>query len=178
MKTKIILPFACTLFFLSITNLAFPQVTAKNYEINKTLGISAGDESKDYSSGITSITINNKIQKHFSRDFAGASAQNWNIAGKNFHCSFFINGLPEWVLFSKNGQLIYNITFGTEKNMPTEIRKIVKAEYYDYTITQADQVKQDNRDIWIVNLKDSLTYKTVRIEDGVMELVQQFRKGH
>ena len=62
--------------------------------------------------------------------------------------------------------------------MPTEIRKIVKAEYYDYTITQADQVKQDNRDIWIVNLKDSLTYKTVRIEDGVMELVQQFRKGH
>ena len=178
MKKQIIFPLTCSLFFLLITSNLYPQEIAKNNDIHEKSVISNGDISKMYSPGNTSITINNKIQKHFSRDFAGASAQKWRTAGKNFHCSFFINGLPEWVLFSKRGQLIYNIIFGTEKNLPSEIRKLVKAEYYDYTITRAAEVKQDNRDIWIVNLQDSLTYKIVRIEDGEMELIQYFSKWH
>jgi hypothetical protein len=36
--------------------------------------------------------------------------------------------------------------------MPADVRKIVKSEYYDYTITMAIEVKENCRDIWIVKL--------------------------
>ena len=174
MKTKIIFPIACSLFFLLITTELFPQAPAKNEDLNNTLAISGSQANKVIGSGNTSVTINKKIQKHFSRNFAGGSAQNWSMTGKNFHCNFYMNSLPACALFTEKGQLIYAITYGAEKNLPSEIRRMLKSEWEDYTITKATEVKQNNRDIWIVNLKDGYNHKTVRIEEGEIELVQKF----
>lgn len=63
-----------------------------------------------------------------------------------------------------------------EKDMPSDVRKIVKSKYYNYMITLAIEVKQNDRDIWIVNMKDDSTYITVKVEDREMELVQQFKE--
>ena len=63
-----------------------------------------------------------------------------------------------------------------EKDMPSDVRKIVKSKYYDYMITSVTEVKQNKMDIWIVNMKTDSTHITVRLEDGEMDLVQQFKE--
>lgn len=175
MKTKIISPLACCLLFVLITNGSFSQATINNKDLNKTVTISASHDRKINNSGNASLAINKKIQKSFSGYFAGITGQNWSMAGKKFHCSFYINGIPACVLFDKNGHLIYVVTYGKEKDMPSDIRKIVKSEYYDYMITLAIEVKENGRDIWVVNMKNDSIHLTVRLEDGEMELVREFK---
>ena len=170
MKTKIILPLVCCLFFVMITNFSFSQATVKKNDINKTVAMSVSQDNKIHNSSNASVTINKKIQKSFTGSFAGITGQNWSMVGNNFHTSFYTNGIEACALFDKHGHLIYAITYVQEKEMPSDIRKIVKSEYYDYMITLAIEVKQNKRDIWIVNMEDVSTHITVRLEDGEMEL--------
>jgi hypothetical protein len=80
-------------------------------------------------------------------------------------------------LFSGRGTLIYTITYGSEKDLPADLRRAVKSEYYDYTMTITIELKQDNRDIWYVELDTPKDHITVRLEDGGMEEVNQFQKN-
>lgn len=177
MKTKIIRPLVCCLLFLLITNFSFSQPTINKKDLNKTVDISISHNRKRHNSANAPVSINKKIEKSFTGYFAGSTGQNWSMAGNNFHNSFYTNGNAACALFDKHGHLIYAISYGQEKDMPSNVRKIVKSTYYDYVITLAIEVKQNDRDIWIVNMKSNSTHKTVRIEDGEMELVQEFKES-
>jgi hypothetical protein len=144
MKTKIILPLVCCLLFLIVTNFSFSQAPSENNYLNKTVAMSVSHETTIPNSGNWSET-NKKIQKSFTRNFSGVTGETWSIAGNNFHCSFYMKGIPACVLFSKNGYLIYAITYGAEKDMPTDIRKIVKRDYYDYMIMLAVEVREKRK---------------------------------
>jgi len=121
--------------------------------------------------------INMKVKRAFIKLFGEEREQNWSIAGQNFLNRFHVNGVLTNALFSKNGQLIYTITYGTEKNLPAAIRKIVKSEYFDYSITAATEIEEDKRDIWVVQLQNDIEVIAVRIENREMEQVQQFYKS-
>lgn len=175
MKTKIILSLVGCMLFLMITNFSFSQATINNKDLNKTVAMSVSHDREIHNSDNSSVTINKKIQKSFTGYFAGITGQKWSMAGNNFHTSFYTNGIPSSALFDKHGDLIYAITYLQENEMSSDIRKIVKSEYYDYMITLAIEVKQNERDIWIVNMKNDSTHITVRLEDGEIELVSKFK---
>ncbi len=184
MKTKIIFPLIGCMLCILITNSSFTQVTANRKELNKVYAVYAISENpknnftnSDFASTNFSLTVNNKVQKSFAQYFGGATRQIWSNAGINFHSSFYINGALNCALFDKNWHLIYSIKYGAEKDMPADVRKIVKSEYYDYGITMAMEVKINKRDIWVINLKNNTTYLTVRVEEGEMEQVEQFEKA-
>lgn len=173
MKTKII-SLGCSLFFMLNASVSFSQAPAKTNNLNNTVATSLG-ESRIISKS-ADVTINKKIEKTFMESFAGISDQSWSMAGKNFHCHFYINGIPSDALFTKNGSTVYFVMHGNEKDMPSDIRKIVKSEYFDYTIIKAIEVKQNHEDIWIVKMKENLDHVTVRVEDGEMEVVEKFKE--
>ena len=176
MKAKIIIPLVCCLLFVLTTNVSFSQATINNKDLNRTVAMSVSHHSEIHNSDNASVAINKKIQKSFTINFAGVTGQNWSMVGNNFHTSFYTNGNKACALFDKHGLLIYSDTYVQEKDMPSDIRKIVKSEYYDYMITLAIEVKQNERNLWIVNMKNETTFITVRVEDGEMELVNQFKK--
>jgi hypothetical protein len=89
---------------------------------------------------------------------------------------FIQNDQENRALFTKNGQLVYHIAYGREKNLPTEIRHIVKTKYYDQTITRVFKVKQDDRNIWVIYLEDPKDLVMVRVEDMELEETQRFHK--
>lgn len=175
MKTKIILSLVGCLLCVMITNVSFSQVPAENNDVNKTVAMSIKHERKIAGSE-NAATTNKKIQKSFNGNFVGATGQYWSLTGKNFHCSFYINDIPVSALFDKHGDLIYAITYDKDGDVPSDIRKIVKSEYFDYAITTAMEVKQNGRDIWIINMKEEPTHLTVRVENGEMEVVEQFKE--
>jgi hypothetical protein len=173
MKTTII-SFACSLFFLSNVNVLFSQVPFKTDDLKHTVATSLAARGVISNSG--QVSINKKIEKYFTRNFAAIPAGTWSMAGKNFHYRFYLNGIPAEALFAKNGYLIYLVRHGNEKNMSSDVRQIVKSKYFDYTITNAIEVKQNGEDIWILKMKENSDHLTVRVEDGQMEVVENFKE--
>ncbi|HLZ87629.1 MAG TPA: hypothetical protein VKQ52_10325 [Puia sp.] len=79
--------------------------------------------------------------------------------------------------FSKKGRRLFTIAYYGEKELPRDIRAIVKPEYYDYTILTVEEVRLDGRSIYFIDMEDDTTLKTVRIADGEMELVRTLHRG-
>jgi len=121
--------------------------------------------------------VSEKALKSFSTSFKNPVGASWSQVGKYFLAKFEADGKKQKALFNKNGAIIYTISYGVEKDLPSDLRKQVKANYYDYTISMAIEVNENNRTIWVVRMEDSATLITVRLENGEMEEVQNFKKS-
>lgn len=112
--------------------------------------------------------IPDKVDKAFKSTFENAEDPVWYQANKNYLVKFLDNDMKNNALFRKNGQMIYQISYAYEKDIPEEVGNMVKDRYKDYNVVVAFNVKQDQRDVWIVNLENEKTLVTARVEDGVL----------
>ncbi len=124
----------------------------------------------------TTSNVNNAVSKSFQSTFKDATKTQWYKVDRDYLASFMANDQKNHALFTKKGYLIYHITYGQEKNMPDDIRKIVKTSYLDYNITSAINVKEAGRDIWVVNLETDKKLILARVEDGELEEVGNYNK--
>ena len=124
------------------------------------------------------IKANAVVQRSFNKEPEDTIEQNWSMVGDNFLNRFYVNGRPVSALFNMNGNMIYAVMYGKEKDLPSTARWMIMKEYPGYTISAATEVKQDKRDIWVVQLKNTYEVITVRIENDAMEEVQQFNISH
>lgn len=120
------------------------------------------------------VTI--KVQRAFIQKFGSQATQNWSAVGQHFMNSFYVDGIRTNALYSKNGYLIYTIAFGTEKQLPDNLTRLVKNSYSGYDITAVTEVNENNRHIWVVQLQNSKKVITARIENEELEEVQQFKR--
>ena len=127
------------------------------------------------SSSTTNVSA--KVNKAFGQYFKEASHQRWYQLEKNFLVKFIQGDQENRALFTKNGQLIYHISYGNEKHLPADVRGLVKRTYYDQNITRVLKVNQDKRNIWVVSLEDANDYVMVRVEDMEMEETQRMQKS-
>jgi hypothetical protein len=170
-KTKIIVAFTACICLLNI-NESISQFTLNENIYPASLSTNTGVYADTNAFNLNNVAKNIKVQRSFISYFGENTENHWSRVGKNFYNRFHINGLHAYVLFAKNGKLIYVITSGAEKILSADVRKIVKSEYYYYSIRVVIEVKQDNRDIWVVKLDNASQLMTVRVEDGEMERVQ------
>jgi len=125
----------------------------------------------------TNTKVPEKVWKSFEKYFATAENPKWYEANKTYLVKFMTEDNTNKALMTKNGHLIYHISYGYEKNLPEDIRKQVKGSYYDYEITRAIKVTGSGRTIWVVNLEDSKEFILVMLEEGDMEEVQKITKS-
>ncbi len=125
----------------------------------------------------STTNVSAKVNKAFEQYFKGASHQRWHQLEKNFLVKFIQHDQENSALFTKNGQLVYHVSYGTEKHLPSDVRGLVKSTYYDQSITRVIKVNQDKRNIWVVSLEDAKEYVMVRVEDMEMEETQRQQKS-
>jgi hypothetical protein len=116
------------------------------------------------------------VKTEFEKRFSGSEDVRWEFVGKNFLAKFLIGDVQKRALLNPKGQLIYEITYGTEKHLPTSVRKNVKRNYVEYKITAAIFVEEANRKIWVINLEDETSYVIVRVENDDLEEVKSYTK--
>lgn len=124
-----------------------------------------------------SSNVNKKVTDAFKTSFADATNKRWYKMNKNYLVHFIRSDMQNKALFHKNGYLVYHIMYGFENNLPDDVRKAVKSNYVDYDITRAVNVKQDRRDIWVVNLETDKKLILVRVEEGAIEEVGNYDKS-
>ncbi|MBA2499724.1 MAG: hypothetical protein H0V30_08365 [Chitinophagaceae bacterium] len=131
---------------------------------------------------ITSTTpiesVNAKVNKAFGEYFKNVTDLKWNDLNKKYLVEFIQNDQQNRALFAKNGELIYHISYGKEKHLPSNVRTIIKREYYDYNIIRALKVNQEKRNIWVVLLEDTNNYIYVRMENMELEETQRIQKAN
>jgi hypothetical protein len=118
--------------------------------------------------------VSEKVTKSFNHLFKDASTPVWYTYNKRIIVNFILNDQRNKAVFEKNGRLVYHLIFGTEKQMPADVRTTVKSKYFDYAINSTVNVNTEGRSIWIVNISDPKEIMVLRIEDGVMDVRDRF----
>lgn len=125
----------------------------------------------------TSTAVTENVSKAFKKTFPGAEQLVWYKYDQNYLAKFIMKDMDHNSLFRKSGVMIYDISYGYEKHLPSEIAKIVNVVYDNYKIIRSINIKTEGRDIWVVKLEGLKKYATVRIEDGEMDEVERFDKA-
>jgi hypothetical protein len=125
----------------------------------------------------TTKKIPGRIWKSFSHYFNDAENPRWYIVNKNYLVKYMIYDEENRALFTKKGSLVYHISYGYEKSLPEDLKKQIKNDYSDYTITRAIKVSQAGRIIWVVNIEDPENLVLLSFEDGEMEEMERLQKS-
>jgi hypothetical protein len=125
----------------------------------------------------SSTNVTKKVSDAFLDDFKDAVNPTWYRLDKDYLVKFITADMNNTALYKKNGNLIYHISYGYEHNLPQDIRHLVKVNYIDFKIVQAINVKENRRDIWVINLEDDKKFIMARVEDGELEEVSNHDKS-
>lgn len=109
-----------------------------------------------------------KVTKAFQSTFPDAKTPTWYHPNKNYVVTFLMNDIKHNALFSKNGYLIYQISYGNESTIPEEMQSQVEDQFEGYNIIAAINVKQDGRDMWFITGEGEKDFLNVSVEEGVM----------
>ncbi len=177
MKTKInYLLIACIITMVCISN-SFGQAgvrkstTAARFEYGDKLSNPPGDGS------LAESRVSGRALTAFSKSCPDAINAKWERVG-NFYAVDFTKSEKKYKsLYNVKGNLIYSLFYGSENDLPRDIRKDVKREYIDYNITQAVNVNEDNRHVWLIKLDDENNLVTVAVEDGYIGELNRFTKS-
>ena len=71
--------------------------------------------------------------------------------------------------------LFNHIKYGTEANLPDDVRKLAKPNLVECNITNAINMEQDQRNIWVINMEDRKNV-IVRVENGEVAEVGNYDK--
>jgi hypothetical protein len=161
MKTKSILWLGAGLFLLLLTNKVFSQDEKTLPPVTVT----------------TTTNISNAVTKSFDASFKDASNAQWYKLNRKYLVDFMSNDQKNKALFQQNGAIIYHLTYGVEKNLPDDVRKLVKSNYVEYDILNAINVQQDKRNIWVINVQNDKKLVVIRVEEGQMEEVYNYDRS-
>jgi hypothetical protein len=121
-------------------------------------------------SALNQSQVHPNVIKSFDQKFKNATVLNWYSAKENnVLVKYNQNAQTQYALFTTNGTLIRQFTYGTERNLPQDIKSLFRDKYWKVTIVNVANVKQDSRDIWIIYAQQGNHPFSVKIEDGEVE---------
>jgi len=121
-------------------------------------------------------SVNIKVVRSFRKTHPDVSNEKWDIQDGYYFVNFSIDQVKYKIVYTKNGSLDYALKMYDEKNLPKEVRAAVKSRYYDYTIHTAQELNIKNKTIYIIQMSDSISWKSVRVCDGEIEEIENLRK--
>jgi hypothetical protein len=120
--------------------------------------------------------VNDKVERAFKKLFIDAESPMWHYLNNNYFVQFISGDQKNSALFTRKGFLIYHITYGKEKHLPTDIRRVVKSHYVECSIPYIVKIEQNGRTVWVLSIEDDANLYLVRSENGGLEEVKHYNK--
>ena len=123
----------------------------------------------------------NDISIRAMRDFVGrygdVSNAIWHRSKDSYIAVFFRDSVQHRVVYSNRGDLNFIMKYYDEKRLARNIRAQIKSTYYDYQIYIVQEIESPNHPtIYIVNLQGDTDWKKVRLFQGEMEVMEEYKK--
>ena len=132
---------------------------------------------KDQTGDINYVSeVNSKVLRSFYKSYGEVKDAKWSKTDNGFAVSFKNDGLVNNVFYKKSGTVEYKIKYYFEDKLPADVRHLVKANFYDYSITQVSEVLKDNATGYFVKIESKYNIKTVRVIGDEYEVVEDMIK--
>jgi hypothetical protein len=126
---------------------------------------------------VPATNVNNRALRDFKKTFPNVQGEDWSQIKEGWLVSFTRDEKQTKVVYGAHGNWEFTIDYYGEAKLPADVRNEVKSTYFDYTISGVDEVHIQDKDVYIVHMQDAKTWKVVRVEDGEMDLIEDFNKG-
>ena len=122
-------------------------------------------------------SINVKALKDFKSRYANIGEVIWYTEKSGSFSCFTRDGYVNRVYYDKNGRWEYSLLFYGEAKLDRDIRKAVKMNYYDQSITLVEEVQTVSGVVYVITLEDKSSLKILKInKEGEMEIMQEMEK--
>jgi hypothetical protein len=122
--------------------------------------------------------FNSKAIRDFQLRFQKVDNAMW-FSDQNGFMSYFIkNGYGNRVFYDRKGHWEFSLILYSEDQLPADLRDVVKARYFDLSITLIEEVQTNNGMVYVVHLENKANIKIIRLSsDGEMDILQEFTKA-
>ena len=79
-------------------------------------------------------------------------------------------------LYDFKGKLISSFFYGSENDLPREVKNLVKTNYSNYAIVLTTKVYQEGRNAWVINLDNRKFMVCVSLQDDFLQEFSRCRK--
>lgn len=79
-------------------------------------------------------------------------------------------------LYDQKGNFAYSMLTYTEKEMPADVRHLVRSNYYDFTIGWVKEVNESDTKAYVVHIEDTASWKDLVVQDGDIRVMHAYSK--
>ena len=121
-----------------------------------------------------------KAAARATRDFwqrAGEQKEEqWYKSPRGYVAEYEAGPVKGRFVYNQKGDWSYSILTYGEKQLPEDVRQLVRSHYYDYGITWVKEVNEDDAVVYVVHLEDEATWKEVAVQDGEIRVLKAMYK--
>ena len=121
-----------------------------------------------------------KAAARATRDFwqrAGEQKdEQWYKSSQGYVAEYEAGPVKGRFVYNQKGDWAYSILTYRERELPEEVRKEVRSNYYDYRITWVKEVNEEDAVVYVVHLEDEASWKDVAVQDGEMRVLKAMYK--
>lgn len=168
---------------LTISNLAYSQTLTNPAKlkaqpsIEKTIPVSkqlnvVGKSDVNFRNEISSNAVRN-----FMQDYKSVTDARWSNLGHGYCVvNFTVDSIKTRIVYDKGGHCENMVRYYFENRLPPAIRHLVKSTYYDFSIYHIIEPTVNGITSYLVQLEDRSSWKTIKVVDGEMEVVEELLK--
>jgi hypothetical protein len=120
--------------------------------------------------------ISTRAFKDFRKAFRDVKDEKWFTLPNGYLAEFMIHDAKSVTVYDSKGNWKFTICYYGEKSLPDEIRATVKSVFYDYSITLVEEIRIQEKVIYLVHMQNESTWKNIRVSDGEMDVIEDFDK--
>jgi hypothetical protein len=175
---KIFLAFAlCASSVIMNKSTAQPVLTNATVHNATTPGLNNGTGIKENSAAST--VVNPRAVKDFQRTFHDVKDETWsNSADRGYEARFISDSVKTVVIYNHRGVWQYTLRYYNEKKLLHDVRSTVKSTYYDYDISGVIQVLIEDKEAYLIYLRNDSYIKEVLVTDDDMKELQSFKNNN
>jgi len=117
-----------------------------------------------------------KAAREFWKRHGDDKDEKWYKFPGGYLAEFLDGDIGTKVVFDKKGNWTYTMRQYTEKELPRDIRALVKSTYYDFAITWVKEVTQFQSLVYVVHIDGPEEWMDLIVRDGEIEVSREVSK--
>ena len=172
MKKISVILIVAVIYSAIITNADAQIIRGKNNISYRDLNV----ESTSYKSSEKIRKAGFKSLKSFNRDFKNDRDVKWFSEPNITTATFTRDEIKTNVVYDNKGHWLRTVKTYQENKLDRSAREIVKSTYFDYHISQIQEIQEGGTKFYLVYLENQNSFKIVAIVDGEMNIYQEYKK--
>lgn len=111
-----------------------------------------------------------KAAREFWKKYGAGRDESWYKLDGGYLAEFTQGTIRCKSVFDRRGNWLYSIKEYSEKELPKEVRNLVKSVYYDYSIGWVKEVSQNQSVVYVVHVSNTPEWKDLLVQDGQIEI--------